>query len=164
VVVALAVMLLEPRAVSGLPQVLPELLKLGLLEAVVKELPHQKMVQPILDKAELHLILDLLVRVDLEELQCELRYDMAHVARIDSENMVVEVHVINNEDLPNNGAFLPETEAFANDFQHSLGLNGNWLLTSYNNNFRGRFAGPGYKYDPELDEFIMPETFSILDQ
>lgn len=81
---------------------------------------------------------------------------MAHVARIDENNIVREVHVLNNSDLPNNGEFSLETEEAANKFQHSLGLEGNWKLTSYNHNFRGHFAGIGHKYDPELDKFIMP--------
>jgi hypothetical protein len=84
---------------------------------------------------------------------------MAHVARIDDNNIVQEVHVLANSDLPNNGDFSPETETAANVFQHSLGLQGNWKLTSYNGNFRGRYAGIDYRYDPELDEFLEPEGF-----
>lgn len=83
---------------------------------------------------------------------------IAHVARIDEEGIVREVHVLNNYDLPNNGEFSPETEEAANAFQHSLGLQGNWKLTSYNHKFRGRYAGVGYRYDVELDEFIAPEV------
>ena len=83
---------------------------------------------------------------------------MAHVARIDEDGIVREVHVLNNHDLPNNGDFTPEVEAAANAFQHSLGLEGNWKLTSYNGNFRGRYAGIGYKYDEALDEFVVPEV------
>lgn len=82
---------------------------------------------------------------------------MAHVARIDENGIVREVHVINNHDLPNNGEFSPEVEEAANAFQHSLGLTGTWKLTSYNGNFRGTYAGVGYKYDAELDEFVAPE-------
>lgn len=82
---------------------------------------------------------------------------MAHVARIDEDGIVREVHVLNNHDLPNNGEFSPEVEEAANAFQHSLGLEGVWRLTSYNGNFRGRYAGIGYKYDAELDEFVAPE-------
>ncbi len=82
---------------------------------------------------------------------------MAHVARIDEDGIVREVHVLNNHDLPNNGEFTAEVEAAANAFQHSLGLDGVWKLTSYNGNFRGRYAGIGYKYDAELDEFMAPE-------
>jgi hypothetical protein len=82
---------------------------------------------------------------------------MAHVARIDEDGIVREVHVLNNSDLPDDGAFTPEVEAAANAFQHSLGLEGVWRLTSYNGNFRGRYAGIGYKYDSDADEFVAPE-------
>ena len=82
---------------------------------------------------------------------------IAHIARIDEDGIVREVHVLNNSDLPNNGEFSPEVEEAANAFQHSLGLTGTWKLTSYNGNFRGRYAGIGYKYDAELDEFVAPE-------
>ena len=83
---------------------------------------------------------------------------MAHVARIDEDGIVREVHVLNNSDLPNNGEFSPEVEEAANAFQHPLGLEGNWKLTSYNGNFRGRYAGIGYKYDADNDEFVAPEV------
>ena len=83
---------------------------------------------------------------------------MAHIARIDEDGICREVHVLNNSDLPNNGDFSEETEEAANAFQHSLGLSGTWKLTSYNGNFRGRYAGVGYKYDAELDEFVAPEA------
>ena len=82
---------------------------------------------------------------------------MAHVARIE-DGIVREVHVLNNSDLPDDGAFTPEVEAAANAFQHSLGLDGVWKLTSYNNNFRGVYAGIGFKYDEALDEFVAPEA------
>jgi peptidoglycan hydrolase-like protein with peptidoglycan-binding domain len=86
---------------------------------------------------------------------------MAHAVRVDEDNICREVHVINNSDLPNNGEFSPETEKAMQDFQASLGLTptgSKWLLCSYNGNFRGRYAGIGYKYDEELDEFIAPEA------
>jgi hypothetical protein len=83
---------------------------------------------------------------------------MAHVARIDEDGIVREVHVLNNSDLPDDGAFTPEVEAAANAFQHSLGLDGVWKLTSYNGNFRGVYAGIGYKYDDVMDAFIAPEA------
>ena len=84
---------------------------------------------------------------------------MAHVARIDEDGIVREVHVLNNSDLPNNGEFSAETEAAANAFQHSLGLEGNWKLTSYNGNFRGRYAGIGYKYDAVRNAYIPPQPY-----
>jgi hypothetical protein len=82
---------------------------------------------------------------------------VAHVARIE-DGIVREVHVLNNSDLPNNGEFSAETEAAANAFQHSLGLEGVWKLTSYNGNFRNLYAGIGFSYDAELDEFVAPEV------
>lgn len=81
---------------------------------------------------------------------------MAHVARVDERCVVQEVHVINNDDLPNDGAFLPEVEQAANDLQHGLGLAGKWLMTSYNGNFRGKYAGVGDRYDAETDTFVSP--------
>ena len=33
---------------------------------------------------------------------------------------------------------------------------GRWLATSYNNNFRGQFAGIGFTYDQVGDVFVPP--------
>lgn len=82
---------------------------------------------------------------------------MAHVALLGVDGVVQQVHVINNEDLPDNGAFTPDVESAANAFQHALGFEGVWRLTSYNNNFRGRYARIGDRYDAELDEFVSPQ-------
>ena len=72
---------------------------------------------------------------------------MAHFAKV-LNNIVQEVIVVSNDDAP--------TEAVGQAFIASLGLEGQWLQTSYNNNFRGRYAGIGYTYDAELDEFVAP--------
>jgi hypothetical protein len=87
---------------------------------------------------------------------------MAHIALLNEENIVCAVHVVNNKDLPNNGAFSLETELFANQLQENLGIPGNWKLTSFNGNFRGVYAGIGYRYDPVLDRFIPPEDFDAF--
>jgi len=89
---------------------------------------------------------------------------MAHVARIDDNGIVREVHVLNNTDLPDGGAFTVEVEAAANALQHSLGLEGDWKLTSYNGNFRGQYAGQGMTYDPVLDEFVSPQPEEPLSE
>jgi hypothetical protein len=86
---------------------------------------------------------------------------MAVVARVDDEGIVREVQVINDSDLPNNGAFSPEVDAAANAFQHSLGIKGNWKLTSYDDSFRRRYAGIGYFYDETLDEFFGPDERDV---
>jgi hypothetical protein len=76
---------------------------------------------------------------------------MAHFARVE-DNIVREVIVINNEVLENKP--FPESEPIGIAFCKSLyGADTNWLQTSYNKNFRGRYAGIGSKYNPELDEF-----------
>jgi hypothetical protein len=75
---------------------------------------------------------------------------MAHFAKVDDNNIVLEVLVIRNEDAPD--------ETTGKQFIESIGLAGNWVQTSYNNNFRGKFAGIGDVYDSEKDEFIVPES------
>ena len=76
---------------------------------------------------------------------------MAHFARIEN-NIVREVIVVNNEVLENKP--FPESEPIGIAFCKSLyGEDTEWLQTSYNGNFRGKYAGTGSVYDPELDEF-----------
>lgn len=70
---------------------------------------------------------------------------MAHFAKIE-DGIVTNVVVVDNQ-----------YEADGESYLNSLGLEGTWVQTSYNNNFRGKFAGIGYSYDVELDEFIAPE-------
>ena len=82
---------------------------------------------------------------------------MAHVAGISENGFVREVHVLNNSDLPDNGSFTAEVEAAANVFQHALGLEGVWRLTSVTGNFRGQYASIGDRYDEATDTFISPE-------
>jgi hypothetical protein len=80
---------------------------------------------------------------------------MAHAAKIVS-GIVREVIAVDNDKLPNGGEFTPEVEAALNEYLHGCGLEGEWKLTSYNNNFRGIYAGIGFTYDPDLNEFIAP--------
>jgi hypothetical protein len=78
---------------------------------------------------------------------------MAHFAQLKS-NLVSEVIVVSNSDC--GGGDFPESEPVGQAFLASLGLEGEWLQTSYNNNFRGVYAGIGYTYDPVADVFIAP--------
>lgn len=83
---------------------------------------------------------------------------MAHFARIDN-NTVTEVIVISGDIAPDPA---PDNEAAGQAFiANVLGLAGEWLQTSYNGNFRGRYAGLGYTYDPDLDEFVAPPEPSV---
>lgn len=83
---------------------------------------------------------------------------MAHFAKLDDNNIVIDVNVVNN-DVVNNLPF-PESEPIGIDFltQWSGGYT-NWKQTSYNNNFRKRYAGIGYTYDTSLDAFIAPQPY-----
>lgn len=71
---------------------------------------------------------------------------MAHFAELNENNMVTRVIVIDNKDA--------ETEQAGKDFIAAMGLEGNWIQTSYNANFRKKFAGIGNFYDEETDAFI----------
>ena len=78
---------------------------------------------------------------------------MAHFARID-DGIVREVIVIDNADC--GGGDFPESESVGQAFIASIGLAGEWRQTSYNGNFRGTYAGIGYTYGSDLDEFVAP--------
>lgn len=79
---------------------------------------------------------------------------MAHFARVEN-GIVREVIVVNNEVLKDDNGV--EQEAIGVAFCKSLyGDNTEWVQTSYNATFRGKYAGSGDKYDAELDEFVSP--------
>ena len=83
---------------------------------------------------------------------------MAHFAKLDENNVVLEVHVVhNNELLDENGV---EQEQKGIDFLINWS-NGYlaWKQTSYNGSFRKNYAGIGYTYDPQHDAFIPPKPF-----
>ncbi len=80
---------------------------------------------------------------------------MAHFARLDSDNVVLEVLVVSNDALGN--LPFPESEPVGVEFMRSLFPGTNWKQTSYNASFRGCYAGIGYTYNAESDEFIPPE-------
>jgi hypothetical protein len=85
---------------------------------------------------------------------------MAHFAKLDENNVVLEVHVVNNNELLDaNGQ---ESEQKGIDFlvSWSQGAHTNWKQTSYNGNFRKNYAGIGYSYDSDRDAFIPPKPFS----
>ena len=81
---------------------------------------------------------------------------MAHFAEIDDNNVVTRVIVVSNDDC--GGGDYPESDAIGAAFCNSL-LGGTWKQTSYNNNFRFRYAGIGYTFNEELDAFIAPQPY-----
>ena len=84
---------------------------------------------------------------------------MAHFAKLDQNNLVIEVNVVNNDDIQN--LPFPESEPVGIEFLTNWS-NGytNWKQTSYNANFRKNFAGIGYTYNPEIDAFVPPKPYS----
>lgn len=85
---------------------------------------------------------------------------MAHFAQV-SDGIVQTVIVVSNDDCA--GGDFPDSEAAGQAFIASLGLAGEWKQTSYNNNFRGTYAGIDYTYDPDTDTFTPPPTPEVDD-
>ena len=86
---------------------------------------------------------------------------MAHFAQV-TDNIVRNVIVVNNSDCA--GGDFPDSEPIGQAFIASIGIDGDWLQTSYNNNFRGTYAGQGMTYDPTLDEFVSPQPEEPLSE
>ena len=80
---------------------------------------------------------------------------MAHFAQVDEGQIVRNVIVIDNDDC--GGGDFPDSEPIGQAFIAAIGIEGDWLQTSYNNNFRGQYAGQGMTYNPALDEFVSPQ-------
>lgn len=79
---------------------------------------------------------------------------MAHFAKVEN-GIVQQVIVVSNDDCA--GGSLPESEPAGQEFIASLGLEGEWIQTSYNGNFRGAYAGVGSTYDSETEKFSTPK-------
>ena len=87
---------------------------------------------------------------------------MAHFAELDSDNKVLRVFVISNEDIIDN--YGNESEELGLSLCEDL-YGGNWIQTSYNGNFRKQYAGVGSTYATAKDIFIMAQPFEswVLD-
>ena len=82
---------------------------------------------------------------------------MAHFAQLDENNVVLQVIVVNNDELLENGV---ENEAKGIAFCQSLfGANTQWVQTSYNGNIRKNYAGIGYTYRADIDAFVAPQPY-----
>ncbi len=78
---------------------------------------------------------------------------MAHFAKLDDNNMVIEVLVVNNDALdPSN----EESSGIAFLTEWSGGYS-NWKQTSYNSTFRKNYCGINWSYDPIRNAFIPPK-------
>jgi hypothetical protein len=67
---------------------------------------------------------------------------MAHFAKV--ENGIVTGVVVVDDSNEENGQ----------DYLNGLGLDGTWIQTSYNGNFRGKYAAIGDSYNQEDDLFV----------
>jgi hypothetical protein len=76
---------------------------------------------------------------------------MAHFAQI-SDGLVRQVIVVANSDCGD--VEFPESELIGQDFIASLGLAGEWKQTSYNSNFRNKYANIGDTWDGT--DFVPP--------
>ena len=85
---------------------------------------------------------------------------MAHFAQV-QDGIVRNVIVVNNSDC--DGGDYPDSESVGQEFIASIGIEGDWLQTSYNGNFRGTYAGQGMTYDPVLDEFVSPIQLEVIE-
>ena len=83
---------------------------------------------------------------------------MAHFAKLDDDNKVLEVHVVNNAVLDSNN----EEESGIEFLTNWSGGYSNWKQTSYNGNIRYNYAGIGYTYDEARDAFIAPEPGNAI--
>jgi len=82
---------------------------------------------------------------------------MAHFAWLDDNNVVYQVSVVDNVNLLD--ADGNESEAIGIAYLTSVhGSGKTWKQTSYNANFRSKYAGIGDTYDAVNDVFVAPEV------
>jgi hypothetical protein len=77
---------------------------------------------------------------------------MAHFARLDDNNIVTMVTVISNDDMIDENG--DEAEALGIAVCEKVIGPGPWVQTSYNGNFRKRYANTGHIYNAEHDAFV----------
>jgi hypothetical protein len=88
---------------------------------------------------------------------------MAHFAKLDDNNIVLAVHVVNNDVITIDGN---ESEQAGINFLTELHGHSSWKQTSYSASIRKNFAGIGMSYDASLDAFIPVKSWDswILDE
>jgi len=83
---------------------------------------------------------------------------MAHFAKLDKDNSVIEVNSVNNIEMLAADGSESEMMGVAFLIRWSGGYS-NWKQTSYNGKIRKNYAGIGYTYDSARDAFIPPQPF-----
>lgn len=79
---------------------------------------------------------------------------MAHFAKLDEDNVVLEVLVVNNEDILDSSG--TEIEQIGITLLTDITGHSSWKQTSRHANFRKQYAAIGYKYDNDKDVFYDP--------
>ena len=88
---------------------------------------------------------------------------MAHFAKLDSNNIVEQVIVVNNDDIKDSTG--TETESIGVAFcQKMMGASTNWKKTSYNKNLRGNYAGVGMTYMEGVRTLGVASTDVFIEQ
>ncbi len=82
---------------------------------------------------------------------------MAHFAKLDNNNKVLEVHALANYVIADENS--NEQEQLGIDFLTKIHKHPTWKQTSYNSSFRKNFAGTGFIYDETKDAFISPSPY-----
>ena len=83
---------------------------------------------------------------------------MAHFARIDKNNIVQSVHVVDNFYMLNEAKVEEESFGIAH-LNKIVGTGHIWVQFSYNGNFRKNPAAIGMTYDKTRDAFIDPKPY-----
>jgi hypothetical protein len=83
---------------------------------------------------------------------------MALFAKLNNQNVVIEVNVVNDSDV--NYLEFPASEPVGIAFLTNWsGGYSNWKQTSDLSKYRKHYGGPGFIYDETLDAFIPPKPF-----
>jgi hypothetical protein len=86
---------------------------------------------------------------------------MAHFAKLNSDNEVIHVSVVDNWNVTDGNG--DEQESVGVAYLESLyGVESGitWKQTSYNGNMRKNYAGIGFTYDAGRDAFIPPKPYA----
>jgi hypothetical protein len=97
---------------------------------------------------------------------------MAYFAKLDDNNVVLEVHAVNNHELviskntvdENGNVTCSIVESEEKGIEFLVTWSGgytNWKQTSYNATFRGKYAAVGDTFDPVTNMFIAPVVESV---
>jgi hypothetical protein len=83
---------------------------------------------------------------------------MAHYAELNENNEVIYVAYMDNEIITDeNGNEIEELGIQHLHMHH--GSDRRWIRTSYNGNFRGKYASIGDFFDESNDAFISPKSY-----